>query len=90
MALKLKPLPQWYCCRCSRALQTNATDQLCHRCLDRTWEALARELTSPWGMSYGRSLPHVVAKPRRGPDNGWRRRPVEVDAEEDGPDASLD
>jgi hypothetical protein len=77
--MALTPLPQWYCCDCGRALQVDATDQFCHRCLERAREALARELASPWGFSYGRPLPQVVAKPRGGPGHGWHRRHVEAD-----------
>jgi hypothetical protein len=87
--MALTPLPQWFCCGCGRALQTDATDQFCHRCLDRAREALAQELASPWGMSYGRSLPAVFAKPRGGPGQSWHRRHVEADDEEEDADERI-
>jgi hypothetical protein len=84
LPMGLTPLPQWYCAACNTALEVDALDQLCHRCLERTWEALARELTSPLGLAFGRPLRAVFTKPRRGPDNGWRRPPVEADDDEEG------
>jgi hypothetical protein len=81
-------LPQWFCTGCGVPLPLEVYDVWCQVCLDKLRHALRRETVSAWGWTYGRSLPQVFAKPKRGWAPGGRR-PVADDVEDDA-DGDLD